>query len=156
MSASAIDAETRTFVEGQRVARLSTAGADGAPHLVPVVFALLGDVIYVAIDEKPKTTLRLRRLRNIEENPRAALLLDVYDEDWSRLRWVLLRGAASVLEAGTGDPALEARPEDEAERRRALAALRHRYPQYASMALEDRPLIRLRVERATSWRGDAR
>lgn len=143
---SVIDAETRAFVDGQRVARLSTAGADGAPHLVPVVFARLGDVIYVAIDEKPKTTLRLRRLRNIAENPRAALLVDVYDEDWSRLRWALLRGPASVLEPGTAD---------DAERRRALAALRNRYPQYASMALEQRPLIRLRVERLTGWRGDA-
>lgn len=144
MSDAVIDAEARAFIESQRVARLATAGADGAPHVVPVVFALLEDVVYVAIDEKPKSTLRLRRIRNIEENPRAALLVDVYDDDWSQLRWLLLRGAASVLG-----------PEEEqaTERGRALAALRARYPQYASMALEERPLIRLAVERVTGWRG---
>ena len=151
MHTHVMDEETRAFVDGRRVARLSTAGADGAPHVVPVVFARLDDVIYVAIDEKPKTTLQLRRLRNITENPRAALLLDVYDEDWSRLRWLLLRGAASVLNGGP-----DAEPSVQAERRRALVALRRRYPQYASMALEDRPMIRLQVERVTAWRGDSR
>ena len=142
MSGSPIDAETRRFIEGQRVGRLATAGADGAPHVVPVVFALLDDHAYVVIDEKPKTTLRLRRLRNIAENPRAALLVDVYDEDWSRLRWAMLRGPAAVLEPG---------PEQAA----AVAALRARYPQYAAMALEERPVIRLRVERASVWRAGA-
>ena len=102
MSGPTIDAETRRFIDEQRVGRLATAGADGAPHVVPVVFALVDDDAYVVIDEKPKTTLRLRRLRNIAENPRAALLVDVYDEDWSRLRWAMLRGAASVLAPGPG------------------------------------------------------
>ena len=100
MSESPIDAETRRFIEGRRVGRLATAGADGAPHVVPVVFALVGDDAYVVIDEKPKTTLRLRRLRNIAENPRAALLVDVYDEDWSRLRWAMLRGGGGGARTG--------------------------------------------------------
>ena len=141
MSRPTIDAETRRFIEAQRVGRLATAGADGAPHVVPVVFALVDDDAYVVIDEKPKTTLRLRRLRNIAENPRAVLLVDVYDEDWSRLRWAMLRGAAAVLAPG---------PEQGA----AVAALRARYTQYAAMALDDRPVIRLRVERVSVWRAD--
>ena len=140
MSDRLIDDQARAFVESQRVGRLATAGSDGGP----VVFALVGDVVYIAIDEKPKSTLRLRRVRNIEENPRAALLVDVYEDDWSQLRWLLLRGAASVLGA---------EEEHASERAEALAALRARYPQYASMALEQRPLIRLAVERATGWRG---
>lgn len=138
-----MDAETHAFVAAQRVARLATAGADGAPHVVPVVFVLRHDAVYSAIDEKPKTTRRLRRLRNIEENPRAALLVDVYDEDWSRLRWVLLRGAAAILAPGP-------------EQRRAVAALRAKYPPHRAMALDDRPVIRLRIDQVTTWRADAR
>lgn len=144
MSGTLIDEEAREFVESQRVARLATASADGAPHLVPVVFALVVDAVYIAIDEKPKSTLRLRRLRNVEENPRAALLVDVYEEDWAQLRWLLLRGTATVLAPG----------ENASECARALSALRARYPQYESMALEERPLIRLQVERVTGWRGN--
>ena len=136
-----MDAQTGAFLDAQRVARLATAGADGAPHVVPVVFARLGDAVYIAIDEKPKTTTRLRRLRNIEENPRAALLVDSYDEDWARLRWVMVRGAAVVLRHG---------PEHDD----AVAALRSKYPQYRDMALEDRPIIRLRAERVTAWRAE--
>ena len=134
-----IEDETGAFLDTQRVARLATAGADRAPHVVPVVFARRGPRVYIAIDEKPKTTTRLRRLRNIEENPRAALIADVYDEDWGGLRWVMLRGAAAVLTEG---------PEHAA----AIAALRAKYPQYRGMALEGRPIIRLRAERVTAWR----
>jgi len=158
MQTSGMDSEARAFVDAQRVARLSTAGADGDPHVVPVVFARLDDTIYIAIDEKPKTTLLLRRLRNIAENPRAALLLDVYDDDWSQLRWLLLRGPASVLNPTVPQSRPGRGPQSplDSERRDALAALRARYPQYESMALEDRPMIRLQVERATGWRGAAR
>ena len=141
MSDPRIDPQTRAFIDSQRVARLATTGADGAPHVVPVVFARLHDAVYIVIDEKPKRTLRLRRLRNIAENPRAALLIDVYDEDWSRLRWTMLRGAASVLDPG-------------AEHADAIVALRARYPQYAAMALDDRPVIRLQVDQVTGWRAN--
>lgn len=126
------------FVRRQRVARLGTADARGQPHVVPVCFVLLADRFYTAIDEKPKRSARLQRLRNIEENPRAALLFDEYDEEWSHLGYVLVRGAASAVEGG---------PEQE----RALAALRQKYPQYRSMALEGRPLIRIVPERVASW-----
>lgn len=148
MSAPIIDPDSRAFLEQARVARLATTGADGAPHLVPVVFALVDDAAYIVIDDKPKRTLRLRRLRNIAENPRAALLVDLYDEDWSRLRWLMLRGPAHIIHpnaSGTG-PAHTG-----PEHARAIAALRARYPQYASMAIDDRPVIRLTVESLSGW-----
>lgn len=98
--------------------------------------------MYIAIDEKPKRTVHLKRVRNIVENPRVALVADVYDEDWTRLGWVQLRGVARVLSDGD-------------EYADALRALRARYQQYQSMALEGRPVIAIDVESATSW-GTAR
>ncbi|TMG06425.1 MAG: TIGR03668 family PPOX class F420-dependent oxidoreductase [Chloroflexi bacterium] len=126
------------FTESQRVAHLATADANGRPHVVPVCFAYLNRRIYIAIDEKPKRSLRLKRLRNIEENPRVALVLDRYDEDWSRLAWVLVQGTAAVLDRGP-------------EHGRALTALREKYPQYLEMALEGRPVISVTAERVSSW-----
>jgi len=126
------------FTESQRVAHLATADANGRPHVVPVCFAYLNRRIYIAIDEKPKRSLRLKRLRNIEENPRVALVLDRYDEDWSRLAWVLVQGTAAVLDRGP-------------EHGRAVAALREKYPQYLEMALEGRPVISVTAERVSSW-----
>ncbi len=90
------------FIQSQRVAHLATASADGRPHVVPVCFAYLDGHIYIAIDEKPKRSLRLKRLRNIEANPQVAIVLDRYDEDWSRLAWVLVQGTAVVLDSGPG------------------------------------------------------
>ena len=140
-----ITEEERAFVTGQRVARLATAGADGSPHVVPICFVLEGDRVYTPVDEKPKRVLGrlLRRVRNIEENARAAVIVDSYDEDWSQLRWALLRGAALVLEGGE-------------EHARAVALLREKYAQYRAMALEGRPVLRVTVERVTGWRGDGR
>ncbi len=126
------------FTESQRVAHLATADANGRPHVVPVCFAYLNRRIYIAIDEKPKRSLRLKRLRNIEENPRVALVLDRYDEDWLRLAWVLVQGTAAVLDRGP-------------EHGRALTALREKYPQYLEMALEGRPVISVTAERVSSW-----
>ena len=135
-----LDASARSFLQRQRVAHLATADGTGAPHVVPVCFVLLGTMIYIAIDQKPKQAdpRALRRLRNIELNPRIALVADEYDEDWSRLGFVLVRGRAQLVEE-TG------------ERARALGALREKYPQYASMALEERPLIGIEVQRVTVW-----
>jgi PPOX class probable F420-dependent enzyme len=116
--------------------------------VVPVCFAVLGERVYVALDEKPKRVadlLRLRRVRNLVENPRVAIVVDVYDDgDWSRLGFVLLRGLARVLVGGAAEAAAE-------ERRLALAALRARYPQYRSMALEERPIILVDIDHATTW-----
>jgi PPOX class probable F420-dependent enzyme len=136
-----LDAKARAFLDRQRVAHLATASADCAPHVVPICFARLDDRVYVAIDEKPKRGRpgQLRRMRNIAANPRVAIVADVYnDHDWSRLGFVLLSGQARILEGGD-------------EHRRAVAALRAKYPQYASMALDERPVIAVDVERVTQW-----
>ncbi len=91
----------RRFLEDSRVAHLATAGRDGAPHLVPVCFALIGASVFVPIDEKPKRPgMVLQRLRNIAVRPAACLLVDHYQEDWSGLGWVMLRGNAEILTAG--------------------------------------------------------
>jgi PPOX class probable F420-dependent enzyme len=137
------------FLEEQRVGRLATAGADGRPHVVPVCFARRGDRLYVPVDAKPKRAdpRALRRLRNVRERPAAALLVDRYDEDWSRLRWLLLYVRVGILEAPAGDPAGEggAGP-DAQERAAALAALEARYSQYAAMGLAALGLPVLRLE----------
>ncbi len=135
----------RRFLESRRVAYLATADASGAPHVVPVCFAVAEAGIYMTIDEKPKRVAAraLKRLRNIAENPQVALVADRYDDrDWSRLGWVMVRGRAEVLEEG---------PEHAAAQR----WLRARYPQLAAMALEGQPVIAVRIERVASW-GDLR
>lgn len=133
-----LSAAARAFVEQSRVGHLATTGADGTPHVVPVCFVLAGGCVYSVVDEKPKRTTRLQRLRNIEARPRAALVIDRYNEDWSRLAWVMLRGPASVLENGD-------------EHAAALDALRAKYAQYREMGLAGRPMIRLEPERVNEW-----
>jgi len=135
----------RRFLASRRVAYLATADARGAPHVVPVCFAVAESGIYITIDEKPKRVAAqaLKRLRNIAENPQVALVADRYDDrEWSRLGWVMVRGRAEVLDGG---------PEHAA----ALLGLRARYPQLAAMALEGLPVIAIRIERVASW-GDLR
>ena len=129
----------RRFLDRCRVGHLATADAGGAPHLIPVCYATDGTSLYITIDEKPKRQNRpLKRLRNILENPQAAFVADRWDEDWTRLGWVMLRGRAEILETG-------------AEHDRAQALLRERYPQYRAMQLADLPVIALRIARATDW-----
>ena len=136
---SVLTAAARDFCERNRVARLATADANGVPHLVPVCFAVLDDSLYITIDEKPKRVdIPLKRIRNILENPEVAVTLDRWDEDWSRLAWLMLRGRADVLTNGE-------------EHDRAQARLRERYSQYRTMVLEPLPVIALRIARATSW-----
>jgi PPOX class probable F420-dependent enzyme len=126
------------FIQDQRVGHLATADAAGRPHVVPVCFACLDARIYVAIDEKPKLSLRLKRLRNIEENPQVSLVFDRCDEDWSRLGWVMVHGSAAIVDAGRVHEL-------------AVTALREKYEQYRSMTLEGRPVISVTVERVSSW-----
>ena len=130
----------RAFVDAQRVAHLATVDARGEPHVVPVCYAYDGLCFYTPIDEKPKRGDRPRkRVRNVQETGRAALVVDRYDEDWSRLAWVMVRGRAEILEPAHPDHS------------RALALLRDRYPQYRGMALERLPVIALTPERVASW-----
>jgi PPOX class probable F420-dependent enzyme len=129
----------RRFVETRRVGHLATADASGAPFLVPVCFGLAGGTIYITIDEKPKRRDRpMKRVRNILENPRAAFVVDRWNEDWTRLGWVMLRGGADILERGT-------------EHDHAQELLRERYPQYRAMNLADLPVIALRIAHVASW-----
>jgi PPOX class probable F420-dependent enzyme len=126
------------FIEDQPIAHLGTADAASRPHVVPVCFAHLNGRIYIAIDEKPKRSLRLKRLRNIEENPQVSLVFDRYDDDWTGLGWVLVQGTAAIIDGGE-------------EHARAVMALREKYAQYRTMALEERPVITVTPERVSSW-----
>ena len=131
--------EQSRFLASRRVGHLATADTRAAPHLVPVCFVVSEGALYITIDQKPKGDVRaLKRLRNIIDNPVAAFVADRWDEDWTRLGWVMLRGPAEILADG-------------AEHDRAQAMLRSRYPQYQGMALDDLPVIAIRIERVTSW-----
>jgi PPOX class probable F420-dependent enzyme len=124
-------------VADARVAVLGTVGPGGAPHLVPVVHALEGDRVWIAIDQKPKRTQDLQRLRNLRRDPRAGLLVQHYEEDWSRLWWVRADGHAEVLE------------HDE-DRARPLALLAAKYPAHRHDPPQG-PVIAVTVERWTGW-----
>jgi PPOX class probable F420-dependent enzyme len=123
----------RPELESARVARLATVDPLGMPHAVPICFVVEGDTLYTAVDEKPKRTRRLQRLRNIEANPRVEVLIDEYDEDWSRLRWVRLRGTARIVE----DP-------------RAVELLAAKYEQYAEHPPPG-PVIAVSIEERIEW-----
>jgi PPOX class probable F420-dependent enzyme len=128
-------------VKAARVARLATLDASREPHMVPICFIYDGSVFYTAVDRKPKRVAptKLARLKNIRMTPQVALLIDEYDEDWTRLWYVLVRGEAGLVSAP-------------AERKRALAQLRAKYPQYDSgMLADDAPIVRITPQRITSW-----
>lgn len=126
---------------GARVARLATVGADGLPHLVPVTFALAPDadplVVVTVVDQKPKTTTKLRRLRNIAATGRVSLLADHYDDDWTQLWWVRLDGTARTVSAAS-------------ERAEPIAWLTTKYPQYQANSPTG-PVIRITVHTVTGW-----
>ena len=128
------------FLASCRIAHLATADSDAVPHVVPVCFVLAGAALYTSIDEKPKRgpPARLQRLHNIAENPQAVVLADRYDEDWTRLAWVMLRGQAEILTQG-------------AEHDQAQTLLRARYSQYTPMQIGTLPVIALRIARVTTW-----
>ncbi len=134
--------EVAAFVAGRRVGRLATADKGGAPYVVPVcyVYDWGSGRVYTAIDLKAKSVGvgRLRRVRNIRENPRVALVVDDYSEDWGELAYVMALGTATVLEEGE-------------ERRRGEELLREKYEQYAEMLEEGCAVIRIEVRRATGW-----
>jgi PPOX class probable F420-dependent enzyme len=134
------------FVRDRRVGRLATADASGTPSVVPVCYALLevagAPAIFIAIDEKPKGDPRsLQRVRNIQSRPDVSMVVDDYSEDWQRLAWVLVRGSARMVEPG------------EVEHAPAVAAVRAKYQQYASMRLEHLPVILIEALTTTSWLG---
>ena len=131
--------EARRRFSESRVARLATADAAGVPHIVPVVFALDGDEIFIAVDRKPKRTTALKRLANVRENPRVALLADGYDDrDWYALWWVRADGVGRVVAPGSPDA------------RRAVALLAARYRQHVEAPPEG-PVLVVAVHRWSGW-----
>ncbi len=130
----------RRFLARMRVARLATVDASGQPHVIPIVFATDGRCVYTPLDEKPKRVEahQLKRARNIRANPRVAVVVDEYDEEWTRLAWVLISGTAEISEP---------------EERHAIGVrlLQEKYLQYRSMSLEGRPIIVVTPTGVSSW-----
>lgn len=135
-----LSARERHFVDTRRVGHLATADSHAMPHVVPVCFSLSEDTLYITIDRKPKRSSgrSLKRLANITQNPRAAIVFDRYDEDWQRLAWVMLHGKAEILTAGL-------------EHDQAQAQLLKRYAQLAAMQIAPLPVIAIRIDRVVSW-----
>ena len=136
-----IDDETREFICDHRIARLATASEDLQPSVIPFCYIFDGQHIYSPIDEKPKNVAdsALRRVKNIERNPRVALVIDDYSEDWSKLAYVLITGTASIISP------------DNDEHVRAVELLREKYPQYRSMKIEERPMIKITPVGIKRW-----
>ena len=130
-------AELRRRFASSPVARLSSVRPDGAPHVVPIVFALVGDTVFSAVDAKPKRSTALQRLANVRSDPRCALLVDHYEDDWRRLWWVRADGVAEVVEA----PPVE---------HPGIQALVQRFPQYRDEPPSG-PLVVVTVHRWTGW-----
>ena len=128
------------FLRSARSGHLATADAKGQPHVIPVCYVFDGEAIYSVLDAKPKSTSlrQLRRVRNILANPQVSLVVDHYDDDWSRLRYVLVIGDAGLLEEGE-------------EWARAIAMLREKYPQYQGMDLDESPVIKITPARYVPW-----
>ncbi len=124
-------------IESVMVAHLATVGRGGRPHIVPITFAAGDGVLYSAIDQKPKKTVHLQRLRNIEANPEVSVLFDQYEEDWTKLWWVRIDGRARILSEG-------------AEFENGLELLVKRYAQYRS-AHPPGPVMAVEVDRMSAW-----
>jgi PPOX class probable F420-dependent enzyme len=128
---------TRQRLGEARVGRLATVTPEGRPHVVPITFVLDGDAIYFAVDSKPKRTRDLQRLRNIASHPQVSVLVDHFEDDWSRLWWVRADGTAKVLEKG-------------AEADRVLDLLAGRYAQYRQ-ARPAGPVVAIAIDRISGW-----
>jgi len=137
-----IEPQIRRFIESHRVAHLATANAQGRPSVIPICYAFPDAVFYSVIDEKPKTVSsnQLRRIQNIRSNPNVALVIDDYSEDWEALAYLHVRCLAEILEPGTTQ-----------EHSVAITALRARYPQYSSMHIDARPVIKLVPQQVRFW-----
>jgi PPOX class probable F420-dependent enzyme len=132
----------REFIESTRIAHLATVSGAGEPHNIPLCYWFDGARFYFVIDEKPKRNsgTAIKRMKNIAENPRVALVIDHYEEDWSRLAYVLIGGIARIVD-------------DDDEYARAIQHLRHKYAQYHAMLLtqEKNPAVRIDPERVHAW-----
>ena len=140
MPSSRLSPRASRLLRSARVARLATADASGRPHVIPVCFVFDGRYFYSPIDEKPKRAAptKLKRLRNIAENPNVAFVIDHYEEDWRKLAYALIFGNARALRSGK-------------IHRYAIKLLRRKYPQYRHMAIDERPMIVVTPKRMLAW-----
>ena len=138
-----IDERTQDFIREHRIARLATCDAGGQPAAVPICYSFDGERLYVALDEKPKSVAdhELKRVRNIRDNPRVAVVIDDYSEDWSKLVYVLISGIGEIIST----------TDNNNEHARAVELLREKYPQYRSMRLDQRPIIKITPKRIKRW-----
>jgi PPOX class probable F420-dependent enzyme len=132
--------EASRLLSSARTAHLATTDKSGQPHVIPICFVFDGNHFYSPIDEKPKRAApsKLKRLKNIRENPSVALVIDHYEEDWRKLAYILVFGKARILQSG-------------AKHRRAVKLLRRKYRQYRAMAIDERPMIVITPKRIVSW-----
>ena len=130
----------KAFITSHRVARLATADGDGAPHAIPICYAFDGETLYSALDLKPKQVggRRLKRVRNILANPKVALIIDDYSEDWDTLAYVLIQGTATLLDDGD-------------EQSKAESLLREKYPQYERLLETGCTVLKITPEKVVSW-----
>lgn len=142
---ASLSAGARQLLSTARVAHLATSDQYARPHNVPIVFVWREGILYTPLDRKPKRDddwHALRRVRNIETNGRVAIVVDRYDEDWSRLAWVLIEGVATILEVGE-------------EREAAATLLTEKYAQYEKLPLTGRPIVRVQIERSAEWSSES-
>lgn len=132
--------QQRCFMESQPVAHLATADQNGLPHVMPICFVNDAHSLFVAVDQKPKkpSDRPLKRIRNVIENPNVTVIIDRYDDDWTKLGWIMLRGTAEILHDGN-------------EYVRSQNQLKSRYPQYRTMDLAGLPVIAVRISKVTTW-----
>ena len=132
--------EVRAFIISSRIGRLATADHNGSPHVIPVCYVYDSGNIYTPLDSKTKRValLQLKRVRNIAVNPRVALVIDRYSEDWSQLAYVLVQGVADLLEPGRELDAVE-------------TALREKYPQYSEIQKQRFSMLRIEIEKVARW-----
>ena len=132
--------QARGFLHNHRVARFATAEPNGQPHVVPICYAVSDNSLYFTIDKKPKqlTDKPLKRIRNLQDNPHVALVVDRYEDDWTQLGWVMVQGDAALLDDGE-------------EHTKAQCLLKARYPQLHRMQINDLPVIAVRIKHVVSW-----
>ncbi len=136
------DGEARRRLAAARVGHLATVRPDGRPDVVPFCFALEGDILYTAVDAKPKARAAVQRVANVLAHPEVTVLVDHYDEDWSRLWWVRARGRAEVV------------AEDDPARRYALSVLAGKYDQYRRRPPPG-PVLAIALTEYRWWEGSA-
>jgi len=135
-----VDGWARELLSESRLGHLATSTKRGKPHVVPICYVLDGSLLYTPIDEKTKQRKpsQLRRVLNIAENPNVCLVVDHYEEDWSELKYVIVRGSAELVHEGQNHG-------------RAITLLREKYDQYRQMKLEDRPVIKIKPISVVAW-----